>query len=134
MCNAFVEFLLDSGRLTAAGASILESRMKNTLVPLGMIAISHEMLTGHAVEEILLRQEETTERFGEAAVRLSYLTPTQVEQLLNIQRFRRNVTVVEVLILTGLLSVEEATEAFAEFLRREPHGHSLFDDSMALER
>ena len=134
MHNAFVEYLVDSGRLTTAGATVLEHRLKNSLVPLGMIAISHETLTGQAVEEILLRQEGTKERFGEAAVRLSYLTRTQVQLLLDIQRFRRNVTVVEVLILTGLLSVVEATEAFAEFLRREPHGHSLFDDSLTLER
>ena len=134
MHNAFVEFLLESERLTPAGASILEQRIKHALSPMGMIAMAHEMLTAHAVEEILIRQDETREPFGEAAVRLSYLTPTQVEQILDIQRFRRHATVVEVLVLTGLMRIEEATDAFAEFLRREPHGQVLFDDTFALER
>ncbi len=132
--NAFVEFLLESDRLTPAGASVLEQRIKHALAPMGMIAMAHEMLTSHAVEEILIRQDETREPFGEAAVRLSYLTPTQVEQILDIQRFRRHATVVEVLVLTGLMRIEEATDAFAEFLRREPHGQVLFDDTFALER
>jgi len=66
------------------------------------------------------RQQETAERFGEAAVALGAMTSEQVDRLLEVQRFRRAAHVVEGAILAGMLRGTDAVASFGEFLRRSP--------------
>ncbi len=119
MQNYFVEFLLSRKRISPSGAERLEKWLRHTPQPIGMIAMSHGLLTGHAIDEILHRQSETGELFGEIAVKMAHLTQAQVDHLLDVQRFRRYTTAVEGLALSGRLPIEEATALFSDFLRTE---------------
>lgn len=85
-----------------------------------MIAMTHGLLTGHAIDEILNRQCETRERFGEIAIKMAALTEAQVERLLSVQSFRHCTIAVEGLVLSGSVPMDQATVYLAEFLREVP--------------
>lgn len=120
MPNAFVEFLTENGRITQDQAHNLDAWLRHDPQPLGMIAMSHGLLTGHEIDEVLQRQSETRELFGDVAVKTALLTNQQLERILEVQQFRRHVTVVESLALSGRMGIEDAAECFAEFLRWQP--------------
>lgn len=120
MPNAFVKFLTDTGRITQDQSEHLEDWLRHDPQPIGMIAMSHGLLTGNGIDDILQRQSETRELFGDVAIKMAHLTREQVNRLLEVQHFRRHAAVVEGLALSGQLGIEEAADCFAEFLRRQP--------------
>ena len=84
MPNASVEFLTDRGRITQDQAGNLEVWLRYDHQPIGMIAMSHGLMSGRGIDDVLERQSETKELFGDVATKMALLTREQVDRLLDV--------------------------------------------------
>lgn len=118
MEQQFIQYLVAGGALRPHEREKLQALARHNQTPIGMIALGYALMSLDEIDDALVRQQETGERFGEAAVALGAITLDQVERLLEVQRFRRAAFVVEGAILSGMLSNSNAIEAFGLFLRK----------------
>jgi len=125
--QAFVQYLLERelvpepvGRRLAQRHSVRE--------PIGMIAVSHGLISPTEIDIILDRQRATQEKFGEAAVALGMLTPEQVDILIKLQEFRSSAEIAEALALSGTLTIEDAARYLGAFLVRDRELAAIMED------
>ena len=120
--NLFLHDLLESERVTPAEAERIAAWASKQQDPLGIIAVEHGLIVGRQIEEVLERQRVTGLRFGETGVSMGYLTDTNLSCLLEIQQIRGWNRVLEVVMLSGLLSSSKALMAFSGFIQRREAG------------
>ncbi|MEE8169344.1 MAG: hypothetical protein V3T70_02240 [Phycisphaerae bacterium] len=107
MSQSLLKRLTDERALSEAESEKLAGLARHSHTPIGMIAFSYAMLTTEDIDAILERQQETGERFGEAAVALNKLTTAQVDRLLEIQEFRRASSILEAAVLCEFIFLSE---------------------------
>ncbi len=91
-------------------------------VPLGVLAIEHDLLAVRDVLSVLRVQSDLpNDRFGEIAVDLGLMTNRDVAELLMIQSDRRP-SMGECLVELGILTPEKAAKELAAFRRERERG------------
>lgn len=110
-------YLIDQGLITATQFVDALRQQQVQRVPLGQLAIECGKLSVRQVYEVL-RMQATSEhdRFGEAAIELGMLTPTDVAELLMEQTDRRP-SLGKILVAMGAIDREQYEEALAGFRR-----------------
>ncbi len=96
--------LINQDQLMAALSKISESKVK-----LGTLALSKELMTASEVDECLYMQTREDKRFGEIAVERGYLTEEQIQDLLKEQ--------VSDFILLGQILVEDGAFSYEDLER-----------------
>ena len=96
--------IIDQNQLFAAMSRLSQSRLK-----LGTIAIHEGLMTASEVDECLYVQTREDKRFGEIAIERGYLSPQQVETLINQQT--------PDYVLLGQILVEDGAFDYAELER-----------------
>ncbi|MCP4245934.1 MAG: hypothetical protein GY778_02690 [bacterium] len=119
MMTPFADYLTQRGNVPPGTAREMSAWVTRSRTPIGLIAVTHGLLAGAQIDEVLERQRKTCNRFGEVAVQMGLLTKTQVDTLLEIQRFRQSADLAEGLALTGAVPFDKACRALADFLRSE---------------
>lgn len=119
MRHPFVEFVIERDLVPAGAITRLVQSNRYVREPIGMIALSHGLLTPDQIDAILDRQRGSNKRFGELGVELGFLTPQQVETLVKIQEFRVASGISEALALSGTLSCEDAARCLGAFFLRD---------------
>jgi len=114
----FARYLLERD-LIPKGVSQRLAERQFVREPIGMIAVGHGLLTPTQIDEILDRQRERRDRFGEIAIALGFLTLEQAETLAKIQEFRTSAEIAEALALSQIISIEEAAQYLGSFLLRD---------------
>lgn len=118
MNNPFVEYLISRDLVSAGVARQLVEHSRTPRDPVGMIAVAHGLLLPDQIDLILDEQRQSGERFGEAAVRLGFVTEDQVGLLLKVQELRAAAEIGEALVLAGVLEFEEMAQDLGGFLMR----------------
>src|SRR5512133_2110359 len=108
MQHPFVEYLATRDLVTEVEVRQLEGTIRLAREPIGMIAVSHGLLSASQIDKILDKQRHSKDRFGEIAVELGFLTPEQVQTLVKIQELRTACAITEALALGGMLRYEDA--------------------------
>ncbi|MBI4581987.1 MAG: hypothetical protein HY718_19975 [Planctomycetes bacterium] len=116
MNHPFVKYLMERDLIPHTTSRHLNGKTCLVREPLGMIAVGHGMLDSSQIDMILDRQRESSERFGEIAISLGFLTPEQVRTLIKIQEFRAASVLAEALALAGVLRYEDAVRYLGAFL------------------
>lgn len=96
----------------------------NTWQPIGTIGSKLGLLTAKQIEETLRVHYESDERFGEVALRLEYLTKSELQFLLAIQQEQPQV-VQSTLVDVGLLDDKRATALLNEYLKQLSRAQSI---------
>lgn len=81
----FGNYLLQKGLITQVQLMQALSRMSDSRLKLGTLAISEGLMTAGEVDECLYMQTREDKRFGEIAIARGYLTDEQVKSLLEAQ-------------------------------------------------
>jgi hypothetical protein len=113
----FAQFLASRGYVSPQQADALVWRATNVREAIGAIALSHELIDLHQLDQILAHLWGER-RFGEVAVELGYLTPAQVEALLAIQELQEAVEVGEALVIRALMTRAQLAAELHEFIRQ----------------
>lgn len=108
MEHPFVKFLTDRDLIPPSASRHLAGARSLVREPIGMIAVGHGLLDVAAIDQILDRQQKSSDRFGEIAVEMGYLKPEQVHTLVKIQEFRTAGAICEALVLAGVLEYADA--------------------------
>jgi hypothetical protein len=124
--QAFVQYLIERGLVPEPVGRRLAHR-HSVREPIGMIAVSHGLISPMEIDVILDRQRATQEKFGEAAVALGMLTAEQVDLLIKIQEFRSSSEIAEALALSGTLTIEDAARYLGAFLVRDRELASIIE-------
>ncbi len=82
---------------------------------IGAIALRLNALTIEQIDGIIDYQSNDKLLFGEIAVRLGYLSETEVARLLEIQEFQRALELGELLVLAGRIDVRRLCQLLAGF-------------------
>ncbi len=99
-------YLLQKGIVTREQLFNAMSRLSQTHIKLGTIAIHQGLMTANEVDECLYVQTREDKRFGEIAVDRGYLTDGQVAELLSIQT-PDYILLGQNLVDDGIISYEE---------------------------
>lgn len=99
-------YLLQKGIVTQEQLFNAMSRLSQTHIKLGTIAIHQGLMTANEVDECLYVQTREDKRFGEIAVDRGYLTDGQVAELLSIQT-PDYILLGQNLVDDGIISYEE---------------------------
>ena len=78
-------YLLQKGIINQEQLLKAMSRLSQTRLKLGTIALHEGLMTAGEIDECLYIQTREDKRFGEIAIERGYLTPDQVEELINMQ-------------------------------------------------
>ena len=117
MLHPFVEYLIESDLIPEATGKHLMETTDFIREPIGMIAARHGLLRPNEIDLILDHQRNHHQQhFGEAAVEIGILTPSQVERLLRIQECRMATDIAEALALAGTVPCEESVRYLGAFL------------------
>ena len=84
--------------------------------PIGAIAFRYGMITGSDIDLVLEEQRRHYRRFGETAMNMGMLTPTQVEALVQIQQLRLVTETAEALALAGICPLDRVMTELGRFL------------------
>jgi len=116
--NKFGMFLVARGLARPEDIVNALSRQSELELPIGKLALEHDMLTMNQTFEILNHQADTHLDFGEVAIRLGCLNAQQVSKLLVLQRQSRPM-IGEILVGMGVLSAEAMQQALKDFVEHE---------------
>lgn len=128
MSRFFGAWLIEQGRLTAEQVVCAVDQQHRRRIPLGRLALAERLLTVREVYEILAHGRSTRQLFGQKAVELGFLQPSDVERLLSLQR-ELEPPFEEVLLELGMLdrsTLEQLRHVFQrEMERREDSAVAL---------
>jgi hypothetical protein len=127
--HPFVEFLVERDLVPGEVGRQLAGQSKFIREPIGMIAVGHGLIRSDQIDEILDRQRECKQRFGQIAVELGFLADQQVETLIKIQEFRAAANIAECLALGGVLSFEDAAQYLGAFLVRDREVEAMMSEA-----
>lgn len=116
MRESFVRYLAESGLVPEPEARRASSATLCFRELIGVIAVSHGLLTMQQVDTVLAHLTDGR-RFGEVAVELGFLTPDQVRMLLEVQELHELVEIGEELLLRGILTRPQLAGALAGFFQ-----------------
>lgn len=113
MEHPFVTYLVERDLIPSDTIKHLSKSTCMVREPIGMIAVGHGLLIGSQIDHVLdeqrgCTQRGDTERFGEIAIRMGYLTEEHVQTLVRIQEFRTAVAIMEALTLAKVFRYEDA--------------------------
>ena len=91
------------------------SRVGNTI---GALTLRLNLMNEAQVNEVLQIQDVEGGYFGEVAVRAGYLSPIQVESLLELQQLHDELLLGEQLVVAGQLDIPTLVNSLADFLNR----------------
>ena len=128
MDQPFVTYLVERDLIPTGAARHLANSRCFVREPIGMIAVGHGLLTAPQIDEILDAQRGCSERFGEIAIRMGFLTPHQVEVLVKVQEFRTAVAITEALTLAGVLRYDDAVRHLGTFFTHDEELLSVITD------
>ena len=98
--------------------SLQSSDWAGTGNTIGALALRLGVLDLDQIDRILDMQEEDKRRFGEIAVNLEFMTERQVQRLIQLQRYHQLLEAGEILVLRGLVTVEDLQQSLVEFYRQ----------------
>lgn len=119
MEHPFIQYLLNHDLIPASASRCLSNHTCMIREPIGMIAVGHGLLGGPQIDKILDEQRGCSDRFGEIAIRLGFLTAEQVETLVKIQEFRTAVSITEALALAGIIKYEDAVRYLGRYFTHD---------------
>ena len=106
--HRFIHFLVNNGVIEEKTVlEVLDTQMKQK-IPIGQIALKEKALTVSQVYSILLAQMDSQKLFGETALDMGYLTETDIEELLAIQR-NRLPRIEEILVKMNIIDHEKCS-------------------------
>jgi hypothetical protein len=89
----------------------------NTLVPIGQLALEEGILSAREIFDVLQAQNDSpSERFGDVAVEMGFMTRDDLMRLLMIQADRKR-PIAEILVAQGVLTERQAASELAAFRR-----------------
>lgn len=113
----FGEYLVQQAIIREQDLARALEIQKTDRVPLGQLALQTGLISNKQLFRILSRQrkpEEKDKTFGKLAVELEYLTPEQIETLLERQT-HTNRLLGEILVSQGLVSQMDLIKALKKF-------------------
>jgi len=113
----FGQFLLEKGRISSQQLVEALEYQKTVSPPIGALALELGMLTADQVYHVL-NQLRPDKQFGEVAVSLGLLSPSQLEKLKQTQSSHR-ILLGEALIAKSFLTVEVLEKELKEYKREE---------------
>lgn len=113
-CHRFSRWLVNRRLFSVADVSQALLDCESEPRPVGELAKQHGWLTPEQIEQILEEQALTGERFGRTAVRMAFLTDSQVAHLLSIQQ-ENPIALANSLIRMRLFDRQQATAALERF-------------------
>ncbi len=114
----FGQFLLHKGLITGPALRDAMARQRETLLPLGKLAVEEGILTREQVRSLRVTQRRLDRRMGEIARDREWLTADQLQSLLEAQEARR-MLLGELLVEIGAVERSELEAAAAEFAELE---------------
>lgn len=112
----YLDFLVKRGLLTRDAAERLRRTLPASESWIGRLMVSHGLIGPQHVDEILNRQDMYGGLFGENAVALGYLSPSQLSALLVAQEARRNLEICESLAIAHDRDLRELLALMAEYM------------------
>ncbi|MDX1963171.1 MAG: response regulator [Pirellulales bacterium] len=112
--EVFCEFLEELGAVSAVDLQNAMSLLKAQTPKIGHLALQSRVLTISQVLEILQRQAQTNELFGQAALAGGYMTEQDLEMLLELQA-ESVPSLSETLVALGLSTEEEMQNYLKDF-------------------
>lgn len=117
----FGQYLVEQGIVDEETIiQVLSIQRRRNLIPIGEIAMQKHLLNAKQLFEVLNRQEETGEQFGETACTLGYLDQDQLLQLLTIQRSIHG-TIGSILVELKKVDQQTLDDAWKEFHAIDKH-------------
>lgn len=110
----FGQFLVGRGLVSREAVHAALLRQRETIVPLGRLAVEDGLLTREQVRSLRVTQRRLDRKMGEIALDREWLTPPQLTALLKAQEARR-VLLGELLVQMGELERAALDAAAAEF-------------------
>ena len=121
-------YLLQKGIVTKEQLFNAMSRLSETHIKLGTIAMHEGLMTANEVDECLYVQTREDKRFGEIAIERGYLEESQVEELLSKQT-PDFVLLGQILVEDGIFSYEELERIIFDYKNEA----ELYDLSLDVE-
>ncbi|MCR4566834.1 MAG: chemotaxis protein CheX [Pseudobutyrivibrio sp.] len=121
-------YLLQKGIVNQEQLFDAMSKLSQTHIKLGTIAISSGMMTANEVDECLYVQTRENKRFGEIAVNRGYLDDNQVKDLLS-QQTPDYVLLGQILVDDGIITYEELERLIFDY----KNDSELYDLSLDIE-
>lgn len=115
----FAEFLVATNRIPPDVLETASGGNWTAREPIGRLALLHGLIEPSAIDEIVRRQQDANDLFGQTAIQMGLLTRDQLAALLAGQAVRGCAEVLEDLVLSGHLSLRAGIAALAEFLARQ---------------
>lgn len=112
--------------INADDLSTALSKISDTRVKLGVMAIDAGYMTAQDVDRVHARQQREDKRFGDLAVELNCLTQAQLDQLLGAQK-PAQLVLGQVLVDMGLMTNAEFENALIEY--KEQYKLDILDES-----
>lgn len=110
----FVNYLLEKSKISASQHAILK-KQQTSKVKLGLIAVAENLMNNDQAEELNRLQKSTDRRFGDLAVEKGYLSPEQVELILEKQG-NPYLQLAQVVTENDILSMDELTELLDDYI------------------
>jgi hypothetical protein len=116
MRDQFIEYLVNTDAVDRERLHVIVDVFTGTTEPLGLIALSHGLLTGSQINKVMEAQRQDSRPFAEIAQQMKFLNPQQAHTLLEIQKVRVAAEIAEALALSGDCTVEQVMGHLARFL------------------
>jgi hypothetical protein len=103
--DKFVTYI--SHKLSLSDAEVISFGSWGGASTLGALTLKLNILDMEKINTLLDSQEETGQLFGDLAVEMGFLNESQIKNLLEIQKGSRRAEILQYLLLTERVSVEE---------------------------
>jgi len=117
--KSFIDFLVDRLELSEEEEP-LAGRWSGAGNTIGSLSLRLGLLTLAQVGRIVDMQVTDGRLFGETAVAFDYMTRSQVNQVLQLQRLHRCLDVGGILVMQGRLELPALFDLISEYLREHP--------------
>ncbi len=111
----FANYLMEKQKISETQYVLVQEQQKISRVKLGLIAVAEKLISNEQAEELNLLQKSTDRRFGDLAIEKGYLTPEQVDFMLEKQG-NPYLQLMQILTENNVFSVDELEELLNDYI------------------